>query len=134
MVPNRCFRFADDLTFSGAEIPKNLRSIVIEELQNLGFHLAKGKSSYRGKHRRQIVTGLVVNEKINLPREKRKRLRAILHDIKQNGIEEALQRSTMELDQLIGHISLQTMWDKESAQKQIQELFEAIFTQDNSVK
>jgi RNA-directed DNA polymerase len=125
-------RYADDLTFSGHKVPEDLRSIVIAELHKLGYRLAKGKSSYRGQHRRQIVTGLVVNEKINLPREKRKRLRAILHDIKQNGIQSALQRSSMELDQLIGHISLQSMWDEEMAQKQITELFEAIFTDDIS--
>ncbi len=125
-------RYADDLTFSGSSIPQELRSVVIEELKKMGYRLAKGKSSYRGQHRRQIVTGLVVNEKINLPREKRKRLRAILHDIKQSGIQSALQRSSMEMDQLIGHISLQSMWNEEMAQQQLTELFEAIFEDDIS--
>ena len=123
-------RYADDLTFSGAEIPQDLYPTVTMELKNLGYRLAKGKSSYKGQHRRQIVTGLVVNEKINLPREKRKRLRAILHDMQQNGVQQALRRSTMELDQLIGHISLQMMWNEEVAQKQLQELFDVIFGQD----
>ena len=123
-------RYADDLTFSGDFIPENLRSVVIEELKKMGYRLAKGKSSYRGQHRRQVVTGLVVNEKINLPREKRKRLRAILHDVKQSGIQSALQRSSMEMDQLIGHISLQSMWNEEMAQQQLTKLFEAIFEDD----
>ena len=78
---------------------------------------------------RSKVEKIVVNEKINLPREKRKRLRAILHDIQQNGIEFALQRSSMELDQLIGHISLQMMWDRDKAQKQLTYLFEVVCKQ-----
>ena len=121
-------RYADDLTFSGPQVPKDLREQVVTELKKFGFRLAKGKSSYRGQHRRQIVTGLVVNEKINLPREKRKKLRAILHDIQQNGIQKALERSSLELDQLIGHISLQSMWDEEAAQKQMTELFDSLLS------
>ena len=37
------------------------------------------KASVRRRHHRQLVTGLVVNEKVQLPRETRRRLRAIAH-------------------------------------------------------
>jgi len=38
------------------------------------------------------VTGLTVNEKVNLNRKYYRRLRAILHDWSENGIEEATRR------------------------------------------
>ena len=56
----------------------------------------------------------------------RKRLRAIIHDIKTNGFEHAMMRSQLNMDQLIGRISLQSMWDRDAAEKQLMELIVAL--------
>ena len=36
--------------------------------------------------RRQSVTGIVVNDCLRVPREKRRKFRAIIHDAQQNGL------------------------------------------------
>ena len=119
-------RYADDLTFSGDRIPATIQQKIRDILAPFGYKLAYQKSKVLGQHKRQMVTGLVVNEKINLPRPLRKRLRAIIHDIKKNGVEHALHRSKLNFDQLLGHISLQHMWDPQQAEEQILELAEAL--------
>lgn len=71
-------RYADDLVFSG-----NPRSHVrvlfqISEyyLTRLGFKINKKKTKLMHKSARQLVCGVIVNKKINLPRKFRKNLRA----------------------------------------------------------
>jgi RNA-directed DNA polymerase len=119
-------RYADDLTFSGAQVPQDIQHDIQNILASFGYRLARHKSKILGQHKRQMVTGLVVNEKLNLPRPTRKRLRAILHDIKKSGFQEAISRSKMNLDQIIGRISLQAMWDRDAANDQIMELAHAL--------
>ena len=118
-------RYADDLTFSGDQIPKELPLIVKKRLKEDGYHLAQHKTSWTGKHKRQLVTGLVVNDKINLPRPMRRQMRAIIHSIKTNGSIKAFATSSWSSDQLYGRIALQAMWDSEAAEKQLKELLEA---------
>jgi hypothetical protein len=75
-------RYADDLTFSGddiANIPMlmaRVRHIVTEE----GFAVNPRKGRVQRYSGRQTVTGVVVNEKLALPREEVRRLRAILRN------------------------------------------------------
>jgi len=77
-------RYADDLTFSfEANDPSPIhgllwyaRQIVEEE----GYQLhQKKKLQIRRRHDRQLVTGLVVNDRVNLPRMTRRWLRAVDH-------------------------------------------------------
>ena len=119
-------RYADDLTFSGANIPRSIQNDIRDILSPFGYRLAYKKSKILGQHKRQMVTGLVVNEKLNLPRPMRKKLRAIIHDIKTNGMEHAIGRSDLNFDQLLGHISLQHMWSPQRAQEQLMELAKAL--------
>lgn len=76
-------RYADDITISSSspcfdphEIIK--RALNIIRLTGYRPHIEK-KFDVRRSHQRQIVTGLVVNESANLPREKRRWLRAVQH-------------------------------------------------------
>ncbi|MDO5682157.1 MAG: reverse transcriptase family protein [Propionibacteriaceae bacterium] len=80
-------RYADDLTFSGDRVPRLdlVAAIVTEE----GFALNPGKSRNLGRGRRQQVTGVVVNDRPNAPRDEYERLRAILHDADRNGAQHA---------------------------------------------
>ncbi|HWB80567.1 MAG TPA: reverse transcriptase family protein [Nannocystaceae bacterium] len=81
-------RYADDLTFSGDELPKlgALLGAVRRVITAEGFveNAAKTRIMHRG--RRQEVTGLVVNERVGLSRTQRRRLRAILHNCAKTGI------------------------------------------------
>ena len=79
-------RYADDLTFSfPMDDGKAMREILYSArriLQDYGYRLhLKKKCHIRRVHQRQIVTGLVVNEKPRLPRETRRWLRAVEHHI-----------------------------------------------------
>lgn len=77
-------RYADDLTFSfDVDKPGGVRGLIRTTrriVADEGYQVHKRKKmSVRRRHQRQCVTGLVVNERINLPRETRRRLRAIEH-------------------------------------------------------
>lgn len=77
-------RYADDLTFSFAEDrPPAIRQVIRATKRFLGhdgYVLHEGrKLRIRRGHERQIVTGLVVNSRPALPRERRRWLRAVEH-------------------------------------------------------
>jgi len=83
-------RYADDLTFSGngeaaaktAYLLARVRHIV--EGESLVVNEKKTRVQRPG--RRQTVTGIVVNQRPNVPRRVTKRLRAILHHAKKEGL------------------------------------------------
>lgn len=76
-------RYADDLVFSSDspdwhEIVFPVRKIV----DSAGFRLHSGKTHVARAHSSQRVTGLVVNQRPNVPREYRRLLRAELHNLR----------------------------------------------------
>ncbi|QQE11136.1 RNA-directed DNA polymerase [Planctomycetota bacterium] len=76
-------RYADDITFSldtkDSEAARNLVNAAAYLLHQFGYKLNNRKKRIIRNHRQQRVTGLVVNEKVNLPRETRRLIRAIQH-------------------------------------------------------
>jgi hypothetical protein len=83
-------RYADDLTFSFAEVPDvrlgRFLWWVDGICQQEGFtERADKRRILRAKHQ-QRVTGLVVNERVNVPRADRRRFRAILHNCAKHGV------------------------------------------------
>jgi RNA-directed DNA polymerase len=111
-------RYADDLTFSGDD-PERLgtllwavRRIVAAE----GFRENRAKTRVMRRGRRQEVTGLVVNDRVGIPRRERRRLRAILHNAARNGLE-AENRSGHPhfAEQLRGHVAYVAMVHPERA-------------------
>jgi len=81
---SRYTRYADDLTFSGDHSSVHLLGIAKRTLSQIGLQIDPGKTSIYRPGRRQIVTGLVVNEKVNIPRRLRRRMRAAVHAV-ENG-------------------------------------------------
>lgn len=69
----RYTRYADDMTFSGDFNAGKVISKVKRQLNDLGLKLNDEKTRTRGRGQRQEVTGIVVNEKMQLPRSERKR-------------------------------------------------------------
>ena len=79
-------RYADDITVSFSDPDLDLDEIidgVFRIIRRSGYrpHLGR-KLNVRRRGQRQFVNGLVVNEKVNLPREKRRWLRAVKHRAK----------------------------------------------------
>ena len=77
-------RYADDLTFSGDD-PGKILPYVEEWLERFGYKLDRKKTNFFRRGRRQVVTGLVVNDKVSVPRATRRKLRAALHNLKAKG-------------------------------------------------
>lgn len=81
-------RYADDLTFSSPQTDQitallhGIHEIVTSE----GFVLHPQKTRIMRRGSRQEVTGLVVNERLSIPRRERKRFRALLYQIKRDGL------------------------------------------------
>ncbi len=106
-------RYADDMTFSGPQAtPKDkvathtndIIHLVKQIVKDEGYILHTDKKlRIARKGDRQLVTGLVVNQKVNLPRRKRRWLRSIEHHIKVN------KPATLTPQQLAGWRSLQSM-------------------------
>ena len=83
-------RYADDLTLSGgAEFRLTPSSAVLRGLSRIvtaeGFSINPAKTRVRTRAERQLVTGVVVNERPNVPRPQYDRLRAVLHEARTRG-------------------------------------------------
>lgn len=86
-------RYADDLSFScesyfTKEDIEDIKTII----RDFGFFIHPKKFRLQSSKSRQTVTGLVVNEKVNLPRKTIRKLRAILHSCRTEGCLEAANR------------------------------------------
>lgn len=84
-------RYADDLTFSASgdhlrhicNLIKNTESIVTHE----GFTINPEKTRILRNSRQQEVTGIVVNDKLNISKKILKNFRATLYQIEKDGLE-----------------------------------------------
>ncbi len=76
-------RYADDITFSFAnDKPKKMRGVIQKTkkaLKHKSYRINHKKTHILRQHQRQEVCGIVVNKVANLPRKKRRWLRAVLH-------------------------------------------------------
>jgi retron-type reverse transcriptase len=84
-------RYADDLTFSGgAELAEKV-GWLLAKVRNVaraeGFAVNEKKTRVMRRSAAQTVTGVVVNDKLSISRDELRRLRAILHRAKREGLE-----------------------------------------------
>jgi RNA-directed DNA polymerase len=86
-------RYADDLTFSGT-LPFSDEDLIVlrKVVEEQGFQVNHRKTRRKGIGRKQKVTGLVVNTKINVDRKLIRQVRAMLHDARMNGLNAAAFR------------------------------------------
>jgi RNA-directed DNA polymerase len=82
-------RYADDLAISGGEAlrrnwPRVSRAIAVIALEE-GFAVTHRKTRAMHRGRRQLLTGIVVNTKPNVPRVDFDRLKAILTNCERQG-------------------------------------------------
>ncbi len=82
-------RYADDLTFSFPTDSLDLgrfRWWVDQVCHQEGFFVNQAKFHVIRASQRQLVTGIVVNDALHLPRDQRRRFRAILHNCRKHGV------------------------------------------------
>lgn len=86
-------RYCDDMTFSGDFDEKEVRRKVFFYLNAMGFCLNRKKTRTLTMSQRQSVTGIVVNEKPQVSKEYRKKLRQDIYYCARFGVISHLERS-----------------------------------------
>jgi len=121
--------YADDLTFSTddpstiGKLLKSVRSILKAE----GFAEHEDKTRVMRRARRQVVTGVVVNQKVSLPRDELRELRAIVHNVGKKGLASQNRENLPNFEaHLRGRIAFVNMIDPLRARKLWGELDEAL--------
>lgn len=100
----RYTRYADDITFSGQIDEHVMMDIVRQELNKLGLSINENKTKVMTPNMRQVVTGVVVNEKLQVPIEKRKEIRQAVYYIEKYGLTNHLQRINCSKKSYIKHL------------------------------
>lgn len=97
-------RYADDMAFSGDFNVEELISFVKSQLDLKGLRLNNEKTKLMLRSERQIVTGIVVNDKIQLPKNKRRDIRCKMHYIEKFGIDSHLEKIGCEKKNYVRHL------------------------------
>lgn len=84
-------RYADDITISGSSEIKNCLPLIIEIIKDEGFKINENKLRIQNSTERQIVTGLIVNDKLSVPQKKKRYLRQQIHYCKCFGVANHLE-------------------------------------------
>jgi len=102
-------RYADDLTFSGLFDPKPLHQIVEPLIEGLGLKINPTKSRVMTRNMRQIVTGVPVNDKMQVVFYKRNEIRKAMYYINKFGLDEHMRHERIEkanyVEYLLGKIN-----------------------------
>lgn len=104
-------RYADDIAIGFlSDFPGGVRSAattVRSIIRDSGYRPNGRKQKILRQHQQQKVTGLVVNDRVNVPRKIRRKLRAVEHRLNTGG------RATMTREQLDGWKALLAMVKKQ---------------------
>lgn len=123
-------RYADDLTFSSLT---DIDQDIVDELFGMinyifgqRIRIAPNKIKFMRRHKQQRVTGIVVNEKMSIPRARRKQLRAFMHDCEVNGVENALARFGRSRHTMFGEFSFLHLAHQQQAEQYIEQFKELL--------
>lgn len=100
----RYTRYADDLSFSGQFSENDLISYVKRKLKSLGLELNEKKTRLMLGHQRQQVTGIVVNNKLQAPRDTRRGLRQAIFYIEKYGLDNHLSKIDEQRANYVAHL------------------------------
>lgn len=106
-------RYSDDLTFSGDFDAKKLKNKVTAFLESMGYNINNKKTKIIKYYKKQTVTGLTVNKKINLNKDYRNKIRQEMYYINKYGLDSHLNRIGKDkntyLNNLLGRINYSLM-------------------------
>ena len=97
-------RYSDDMTFSGDFDPKFIILIVRCELKSLGLKLNFNKINFINSSSRQEVCGVVVNNKMQVNSDYRKKIRMEVYYLKKYGLKSHLDRIKYQGDNYINSL------------------------------
>lgn len=96
----RYTRYCDDMTFSGDFIPNETIKFVGRELKKMGFFLNGKKTTIVRDGQKKIVTGIVVNEKLNASSSYRKEIRQTVYYCKKFGVKSHMEHKNISDDRI----------------------------------
>lgn len=121
-------RYADDITFSGKPYLEKYSDLICKIIQDEKFKINHGKFKIQYKTSRQMVTGLIVNEKLSVPRETKKFLRKQIYYCKKYGVYDHMKWEKIDKlnykDYLYGLAYFIKMVEPDNGQKFLHELDE----------
>lgn len=94
-------RYADDITISSNNynIKDNFKNI--EDIINrYGFKINKSKTRYLQNTKKQVVTGVIVNEKLNIDNKLKKEIRQILYFCEKYGLKNHLEYKNYSINEV----------------------------------
>ena len=91
-------RYSDDMTFSGNFTPSEVINLVHNNLSKLGLELNKDKIHVIKKSFRQSVTGIVVNEKVQVNITYRRDIRQEMYYINKYGLKNHLKVKNIKMN------------------------------------
>lgn len=100
----RYTRYADDMTFSGSFDPGMIIRFLEKILSKSGFAINHKKTRVRTSAQRQEVSGIVVNEKMQVPEELRKRIRQETYYIQKYGLDGHLSYKEITTPNYLRHL------------------------------
>ena len=112
-------RYADDITLSGSisnDLKEKLLSFVREGLHLYGLQLNNDKIRVQHRNNRQEVTGIVVNEKLQAPRELRRVLRQKMYYLNRYWENDLQKLTENDLDKLLGQVNFVWSIDKANSE------------------
>jgi hypothetical protein len=118
-------RYADDLTFSFKETGLDVgrfRWWVDQVCHQEGFFVNQKKFRVIRASQQQRVTGVVVNDVLRVPREERRRFRAVLHNCRTHGLESQARGRAGFAQYLRGFASYIHMVDPEEGAELLREV------------
>lgn len=122
-------RYADDITIStDCEDIKTYMNTIENIINEEGFEINKKKVRLLSKNTKQVVTGVVVNEKVSIDRNYRKKVRQDVYYCKKYGIGEHLKYNNIEISEeeymkkLKGKISFIKSVDSKLGEELLEEL------------
>ncbi|MHC1754298.1 MAG: retron St85 family RNA-directed DNA polymerase [Methanosarcina sp.] len=78
-------RYADDITISGGKVLPRYKTLIFRIITEEGFEINYEKVRIQGRGSRQLVTGLVVNDKVSIGRENKRTIKSLIHKVTENG-------------------------------------------------
>lgn len=97
-------RYADDLAFSGNLDKDIIIQTVKDELDKLGLKLNINKTKLMRQNDPQLISGIIVNKKPQVPKRERNQIRNTLHYIKKFGLENHMKHTSQNRRNYLKHL------------------------------
>ncbi|MDQ1252696.1 MAG: RNA-directed polymerase [Euryarchaeota archaeon] len=116
-------RYADDITISGWKVLPRYKTLIFRIITEEGFEINYEKVRIQGRGSCQLVTGLVVNDKVSIGRKKKRTIKSLVHKISENGSIEANETGNPFFKEMVyGLLSFTNVVEPEFAQPLIEKI------------